>query len=146
MDDTTRKLVLKAQHNEITEYYLYRKLTETTKSDFNKKILHNVAKDELRHYNFWKKYTNTEVKPNNFKIWFYYMISKVAGLDFGIKFMEKGEELSQKNYNILSAVIPQAKKIEKEEHVHEQKISNLVQDDRVKYAGSMGLGLKDTPG
>ncbi|MDP6367919.1 MAG: ferritin family protein, partial [Nitrospinota bacterium] len=99
MADNTKKLMLKAQINEITEYHIYRKLAETSK-DSNKKVLNKIAEDELRHYNFWKAYTKKEANPKKITIWFYYIISRLLGLTFGLKLMERGEELAQKSYNL----------------------------------------------
>ena len=50
------KLILRAQKNEITEYYIYSKLANKIKEENNKKILKKIANDELKHYNIWKKY------------------------------------------------------------------------------------------
>ena len=60
-------LILKAQKNEITEYYIYNNLAKKTKNKNNKKVLQHIAKDELRHHNFWKsiskKQTSFVTKP-----------------------------------------------------------------------------------
>jgi rubrerythrin len=63
-----------SQKNEITEYHIYKKLSEMTKNSENKKVLFNISKDELEHYNTFKKYSKIEVKPFGFKIFFYLML------------------------------------------------------------------------
>jgi VIT1/CCC1 family predicted Fe2+/Mn2+ transporter len=105
--------------------------------------LRKIAEDELRHYEFWKKYTHREVKPNRFKGWLYYLISKIFGLTFGIKLMERGEEKAQASYKKISAEIPGALDIAEEEYDHEKKLLDLIDEDRLRYVGSMVLGLND---
>ncbi len=56
-----------------------------------------LSNDELKHYEFWKKCTNEDVKPDKFNIWKHFWISKIFGITFGIKLMEKGEEKAQLN-------------------------------------------------
>ena len=78
------------QRNEVTEYHIYKKLTRRVKGN-NVKILNDIAEDELRHYNFWKGYSGEEVKPNKWKVFKFYWITRLLGLTFGIKLMENGE-------------------------------------------------------
>ena len=143
LDLETRKTVLKAQGNEITEYHIYRKLASCLKEEGNKKILKEIADDELRHYNFWKKYSGRDVKPNKLKIWWYYFISRVLGLTFGVKLMEKGEEEAQVVYERISGTIPEAKKIVEDEDMHEIELINMIDEEKLEYVGSIVLGLND---
>ena len=50
----TLKRILGFQKNEITEYHIYSRLSQKIKGANNKKILQQIATDELRHYNFYK--------------------------------------------------------------------------------------------
>jgi VIT1/CCC1 family predicted Fe2+/Mn2+ transporter len=61
----------------------------------------------------------------------------------GIKLMESGEENAQKNYAGLSSTIPEALKIQHEEDVHEEQLINMLDEERLRYAGSIVLGLND---
>ncbi|MEM2784348.1 MAG: VIT1/CCC1 transporter family protein [Nitrososphaerota archaeon] len=97
----------------------------------------------MKHYNLWKEYTGKEVKPNKLKIWKYFIISKIFGITFGLKLMEKGEEKAQIKYKEISKVIPLAEEIEKDENEHEKQILNLIEEEKLKYVGSMVLGLND---
>ena len=143
LDQETRKTVLKAQGNEITEYHIYRKLASCLKEEGNKKILEKIADDELRHYNFWKRYTKRDVKPDKLKIGWYYLISRILGLTFGVKLMEKGEEQAQVVYERISSIIPEAKKIVEDEDMHEIELINMIDEEKLKYVGSIVLGLND---
>jgi len=139
----TRDRILVAQGNEITEYHIYRKICRFIDDKHNQDIMMDIADDELRHYNFWKDYTGEDVKPNRFKIWFYYLISIVFGVTFGIQLMEKGEEAAQKTYLKIAKEIPEAKRIVIDEDEHEKELIELMDEERLKYVGSMVLGLND---
>ena len=77
MNPEVKKEILKAQGNEITEYFIYKKLAQRIKKQHNKKILLKIAKEEKEHHDFWKKYTKTEVKPSKIKLWWFYFISLI---------------------------------------------------------------------
>jgi len=97
----------------------------------------------LKHYNIWKEYTKKELKPDKLKIWRYIFISKIFGITFGIKLMEGGEGNAQLAYGEISEFIPEAKNIAKDEEEHEKALINLIDEERLKYIGSMVLGLND---
>ena len=46
-------------------------------------------------------------------------------------------------YLRLAAEIPEAQQIAKEEELHEEQIVSLLDEDRLRYVGSMVLGLND---
>jgi VIT1/CCC1 family predicted Fe2+/Mn2+ transporter len=143
MDSKILSLLIKLQRNEITEHYIYNKLARIEKNAQNRSVLERIASDELNHYQVWKKFTNTEVKPSLLRIWWYYLISRILGLTFGIKLMEKNEGGAQNSYKKISQEIPEAAKIEAEENEHEQKLISLIDEERLSYVGSMVLGLND---
>ena len=143
LGEETRKKVIFFQETEITESHIYRRLAKRIKSVENAKILDQIANDELRHYNIWKEYTKEESKPRWFFVWFYYFVSVIFGFTFGIKLMEMGEEGAQKNYADISKEIPEAAKIQHEENEHEQQLIGMLDEERLRYAGSVVLGLND---
>lgn len=143
LDEDTKRTILSAQKNEITEHYIYEKLSESVKDPHNKKILEQISRDELDHYNIWKKYTTQDVPPNTLKIWLFYLICKILGITFGIKLMERGEEDAQVTYGKVSEFVPDAKAIQKEEDEHERELISLIDEERLKYVGSIVLGLND---
>lgn len=128
LDETIKKTLLTAQKNEITEHFIYKKLARSTTDPHNKKILEEIAKDERKHYNFWKKYTNRDVRPIRLKQWFYYLIARIFGLTFGIKLMEKGESAAQVAYEMITHVIPEAKSVLEDEEVHESQLIRLINE------------------
>jgi len=146
--DTTRltsdqlKDVKQFQKNEITEYHIYKKLTNRIKGN-NAKILSDIADDELRHYHFWKDYSREEIKPNRWKVFKFYWITRIFGLTFGIKLMENGEAGAQEKYNEALSYIPEAKSIIEDEDAHEDELINMIREKQLDYVGSIVLGLND---
>lgn len=139
----TLNQVIEAQRNEVTEYHLYKKLARGTKDESNRLVLNAIADDELRHYKFWMKFSGLEVEPNYMNILRYYWISRIFGLTFGLKLMEKGEEKAEQNYRMISVEIPEALKLSAEENDHEKELLKLINEERLKYTGSIVLGLND---
>jgi len=137
------KDILTAQRNEITEHHIYERLSRSAGNAQNRKVLKKISGDELRHSLFWKSYSKTDMKPDAFKMWKYYLISKILGITFGLKLMERGEGNAQKAYDKMSKAIPEVKKIEKDENGHENELLRMIDEERLKYVGSIVLGLND---
>lgn len=136
-------LMERYQSNEITEYAIYKKLAKITKSEKNSKILDEIAEDELRHYTQWKNLTGKDIAANRLKIWFYVTMAKLFGLTFTLKLMEKGEDSAQTNYSQFIAKIEDIESIANDEGKHEQMLLELLDEERLRYVGSIVLGLND---
>ena len=143
LDQSLLQKLLTYQENEITEYHIYKALAQTIASEDNKEILMEIAEDELGHYKDWKEYTQQDVKPNQIKIWFYYWISRLFGITFGIKLMERGEEDTQENYSRLKGDIEGVDSIIEDENDHEDELLKLLDEKHLRYVGSIVLGLND---
>jgi vacuolar iron transporter family protein len=143
LSDATHRKVILFQQTEITEYHIYKRLAKRIKSGENAKILDQIAEDELRHYNGWKQYSKEEVQPRWFFVWFYYLVSLIFGFTFGVKLMEMGEEAAQGNYAAVAGEISEAAKYQEEENAHEEKLIEMLDEERLQYAGSVVLGLND---
>jgi len=143
LTEEIRNKVIQFQQTEITEYHIYKRLAKRIKSSENAKILERISEDEKRHYEGWKKYSNEEVQPRWFLVWFYTTVSLLFGFTFGIKLMEQGEEAAQGNYAAVSKEIPEALKYQHEEDEHEERLINMLDEERLQYAGSVVLGLND---
>lgn len=138
-----RERLLVFQRTEITEHHIYKKLATWVKPESNRDILEQIAADELRHYNGWKRYTNRDVEPNRLQVWWYSTLARVLGFTFGVKLMEHGEEAAGVNYSALSGIIPEAETFMHEEDVHEHRLIGMLDEELLRYAGSVVLGLND---
>ncbi len=135
--------VLEAQKNEITEYFIYKKLASKVTDKNNKKTLEKLANDEKGHYNTFKNFTGQDISENKRKVFFYVLLSRVFGLTFGVKLMEKGEALAQETYEKIRTVDPKIEAIIQDEENHEQQLISLINEERLMYISSMVLGLND---
>lgn len=140
---SAENMFLGFQTNEITEHHIYAKLAEATKNESNRQVLKKISEDEKRHYEFWKKHTGKDVKPNGWQIFKYYWIAKIFGLTFGVKLMEIGEEGAQNTYANVSQTVPDVKHIIEDENAHEQALLGMLQEERLRYIGAIVLGLND---
>ncbi len=128
---------------EITEYHIYTRLADSISDEKNAEVLRKIGADERRHAEFWSKKTGVKPKPYRFKIFRFYWISRILGLVFGIKLLERGEENAQINYDKLASEVPESRHIREEEDRHEEELVNLLEEERLDYMGSVVLGLND---
>jgi VIT1/CCC1 family predicted Fe2+/Mn2+ transporter len=135
--------ILVLQQEELDGHYTYLKLATAVKDEHNAQVLQRIAEEEMKHYQVWKRYTQRETKPKKWRVQFYYWLAKVLGLTFGVKLMELGEEKAQENYKELVDLIPEARQILAEEEQHEDELLEMLDEESLKYAGSVVLGLND---
>lgn len=137
-----RKL-LDFQRNELTEHHIYARLSGAVRSAENRELLAKIAQQELEHYQFWREHTGRELRPNRLQVRAYYLISRLLGLTFGLKLMERGEEEVQAHYDELRGAVPEVERLIREEHEHEQTLIGLLDEQGLRYTGSIVLGLND---
>ncbi|OGF19726.1 rubrerythrin family protein [Candidatus Falkowbacteria bacterium RIFCSPLOWO2_12_FULL_45_10] len=137
-----KNLLLRFQKNEITEYYVYSRLSRLARGD-NQEIIRKIADDEKRHYQMLYGHTQTAVKPSRWLMFKYTMLSRVFGLTFAIKLMEKGEEMAQATYERVKDSAPPIKVLLADEHRHEKDLVGMIEEERLNYMGSVVLGLND---
>ena len=141
VSDEVLRHALQSQREEITEHFIYRKLAAHMAGE-HRAVLERISNDELSHYNFWKKISGQDVKPNRLRIWWFTFLASFLGLVFTLRVMESGEQGAQNNYWAFRKIKGVAKII-RDEKVHEQRIISLLKDERLEYAGSVVLGLND---
>jgi len=142
LNNNTKNLLLHFQCNEITEYYVYNRLSRLARGE-NKKIIQKIADDEKRHYQMLYDQTKIEVKPSRWLIFKYIMLSRIFGLTFAIKLMEKGEEIAQATYERVKDSAPPIKVLLADEHRHEKDLVDMIEEEKLNYMGSVVLGLND---
>ena len=143
LNKETINKIHEAQNNEITEYYIYKKLSKKTKDQHNSEILRTIAEDEKKHHDLFAGYTGKKGSARKFKVFFFYWVSRLFGITFGIKLMENGEEKAQINYSDFKEDIPEIDKIIEDEDRHEKELIEMIKEERLEYAGSVVLGLND---
>ncbi|NLW88896.1 MAG: rubrerythrin family protein [Clostridiaceae bacterium] len=141
--DTTDLSLLREQKNEITSHRIYAKLASKTRDGKNADVLRRMSEDELRHYNELKEITGREVKPSRFSIVFFYLISRLFGLTFGLKLLEKEEDDAVETYGAMVDQYPQLKEFVEDEQTHELLLIDMIGEEKLNYMGSVVLGLND---
>lgn len=131
------------QTNEITEYHIYTKIAATALEQKNRDVLLRIAAEELGHYRIWRGYTGKDTGPDRLRVWSYYLAARVLGMTFAIRLMEGVEKRAQETDPSISAVVPELSRMLKDEESHEQELIALLDEERLKYTGSVVLGLND---
>lgn len=136
-------IIKKMQQNEVTESAVYREIAMFAKGDENKKTLRRLAAEEKSHAEIWQKYTGIEMKPNRGKVFKYKWIARIFGFTFAIKLMERGEQSAQTEYERLQNEVPESVEIRRQEEEHEEALIAMLDEESLKYVGSMVLGMND---
>ena len=136
------KKFIRFQRNEYTESILYDRLASIEKNTSNSKVLRMISAEEKAHYYTLKKYTNTEVKPNRWRIAKYYWLARILGITFAIKLMESSENSAHQEYARYTEC-EDLQRLSREEEIHEEKLIGLINEERLEYMGSVVLGLND---
>lgn len=138
-----KKLMIEFQKDEITSSYIYTYFAKRVKNKKEQKTLYQIAQDENAHAQIWQQYTNIEIKPNMFKVWFYRILIYLLGYTFVIKLLEAHEYEGIEAVKQLETEIPEVKKIIADEKKHEKKLIAMLDEERLNYVGAMVLGLND---
>jgi len=138
-----KELILKIQKSELTDHVVYKQLAGFVKVPEHHRTLEKISGDEIRHYQAFKDLTKEEVSPDKFRIFLFVVISRLLGLNFGLKLMESAEEIAQDTYEKLKGISTEIESIIHDEEEHEKEIIGLIDEEHLKYVSSMVLGLND---
>jgi VIT1/CCC1 family predicted Fe2+/Mn2+ transporter len=134
---------LALQKAELTEHLIYTRIAAVTKDVHNRKVLERIAGEELHHYGIWKQYTKTDVGPSFLLVWLYTLAARILGITFTLKILERVEHRAQGMDRMMPEGIPEVAGILENEERHEQELIALIDEERLKYVGSVVLGLND---
>ena len=140
---TALSIIKKMQQSKLTESVIYEEIAKFAKGAENKDVLLRLAREEKAHYEIWKRYTGIEMKPEKGKILRYKLLARILGFTFAIKLMERGEQNSQSEYDLLSGEVEESVLIKQQEEEHENALMSMLDEERLQYVGSMVLGLND---
>jgi VIT1/CCC1 family predicted Fe2+/Mn2+ transporter len=143
MDENTMNMLLKDQQDEITAYEIYSHLAASVKGENNKRIVMQVADDELSHYKRIRQITGKDLKPERFKSFLSNWIIRIFGLTFGIKLLERSESKAIKSYKDMDQNLEFMDEIIKDEERHESELIEMIDEEKLNYMGSVVLGLND---
>jgi len=143
MSNETMRRVVASQRDEITEHHIYRRIAARQPLDANRRLLDRIAADELRHYEQLRSLSGRDVSPCRARVWAFDWISRILGLTFATKLLERGEAEAQEVYRALAKDADAAQDIVREEVEHEAALLNLLDEERLRYISSIVLGLND---
>ena len=143
MDESLKQRLVAIQEDEITEHHVYKSLARREKDSHNRQTLERIAEEERRHYEFWAERTGERPPPRTLTVWKYRFFACLFGLTFAIKLMERGEQGAQENYGEIIQAIPEAAGVLKDETEHERELVAMIDEERLRYVGSVVLGLSD---
>jgi len=143
MDARTRKAALAAQRNEVTEQLVYERLASRCKDEKNASVLRSIAQAEAAHAEFWKGVTGEEARPDRARAARVIAQARAFGLTFALKLMERGEARAAKGYGLLAEEVPGLERIAADEDEHERQLLGMLDEERLRYVGSIVLGLND---
>ena len=91
LDAATLKQVLRFQYLELTEALIYERLARRERNPANRKVLQQIASDEVRHYEFWKEYSGQEVAPSRLRVEWFSLLARLFGITFCVNLLERDE-------------------------------------------------------
>ena len=123
---------------EATEAEVYRRLAEMQEDPVNRSILKGIALEEERHEAVIAKMTGEEVKADRAKVARQIVLARLFGFTFSVKMMEATEQDAAAEYRKLGL-----HDIAEEEEAHEQNMIRMLDEERLRYSGSVVLGMSD---
>ncbi|MEM0490296.1 MAG: ferritin family protein [Ignisphaera sp.] len=141
-------ILYKVCRDEYEAYTLYRALTKSRWGKKYRSILEKAAEDELHHYRFWTSVVGKcTTNFTRIKVLLYTIVLYLFGLTVTLKFIESRETDASRIYRELSESRPDLKdslsKIIGDEERHEAEFASSIDEGRVRYLGSITLGISD---
>ncbi len=135
--------------NEYREYIIYTELSKVETDVRFRKILQELAQQELEHLEFWREQTSKKsYSVNPLEIFFLKLVRRFLGLTFTVKFLERTEVDAITHYEAYRRTIdpkylPRLEEIIQDEKRHEDFMIKQIREERVEFTGSIVLGLND---
>lgn len=138
-----KKVVLRFQRDEVTNAEIYSKLASRLPDTKNAEIMRQIAVAEVGHAKHWEGISGKTLKPSRLRVSLFLFIARLLGITFAVKKLEKGEADGQTAYKAVLSQFPEVQAIIDEENSHEDALMAMIDEERLRYAGSIVLGLND---
>ena len=138
MEEGRRAHLLKLQRMEATEAEVYRRLARMQKDPVNRSILEGISLEEERHEAVIENMTGEKVRADMGKVRRQIMLARLFGFTFSVKMMEATEKDVAAEYRELGL-----DDIAEEEEAHEENMIGMLDEERLRYSGSVVLGMSD---
>lgn len=146
---TLREIAGQECADELTDFIIYKRLSETETDVKLVKTFSHLAEMEHGHYEFWGKYCDREAsRPHMRKYYAFMLLRRIFGASFAIKYLEGSETRAIKKYESMRKLIPEgdARAFEsmiEDEVKHEHLFAKHIAGSYVKYVSFVVLGLAD---
>ena len=137
------KRVLKAQRYTVVAKEVFRRLSETTQGEQNKKIFARMANEETEHLAYLQSITGKDVGSQASQIKRFFVEVKVFGFTFSCRRLHFHKQFSNKVYAELALLDPTAEAIYQRSLKHEEELLGFIDEERLHYVGAIVLGLND---
>jgi vacuolar iron transporter family protein len=152
--EQVRRIARAQAREELFDVELYSALAKRSKADDeNRRILERLLEHERRHAGFWLHLAGvpaSKARPSRLKLASLLFASRLLGLAFTIRWLERGEQRAIARYSKLleeRALPPEHEEklraIISDEQGHEHELEQRVADERMLYLGAAVLGLND---
>lgn len=131
------------QKDEVNSAAIYNRIAKIIPDRANADVLIQIAAEEQKHAARWEAVTGKSIAPSFLFVSFFVFLARFIGLTFAIKLLEKSESEAQGGYTTVLEEFPDVQQIIDEEHRHEQELMAMIDEERLRYAGSVVLGLND---
>lgn len=138
-----RATFLTFQQDEVDSNVIYTTIADMLGDDPNAQIIRSIAAEEAKHADRWEALTGKKLKPSRLKVLLFTLTAKILGITFAIKRLELGESEGQEGYKAVLSDFPEIQAVIDEESAHEDALIAMIDEERLKYAGSVVLGLND---
>jgi VIT1/CCC1 family predicted Fe2+/Mn2+ transporter len=153
MPDQLQQVAREQAREELFAYKLYSALAGRFPDGESRRMLTELADQELSHVRFWVDvggFSQDSLRPSRLKYSLLVAASVLLGPAFTIRWLERGEDRAIAAYkNLLDDGALTAdqrssvRKMLQEEEEHEQLLEQGIQDERRVYLGAAVLGLND---
>jgi len=138
VDEEKRSRLLSLQRMEATEAEVYRRLAKMQNDPVNRSILKGISLEEERHEAVIEGMTGEKVSADMRKVRRQIMLARLFGFTFSVKMMEATEQDAAAEYRELGL-----DDIADEEEAHEENMIGMLDEERLRYSGSVVLGMSD---
>jgi len=135
---------------ELLGHKLYLALAARERNERNRRLLEELARDELKHYEFWSRLSGPVQLGlrDRLKLRLLLALSRVAGKTFTIKLLERGEASTVGEYKRAAAELEgelaaELARVIGDEERHESELASSLDELAVRQLGSIALGVSD---
>lgn len=135
--------------DEYEAHHIYRALARTPILGKRfREAFEKAAEDELKHYIFWSSIVgDCRSRLSAAKVLLYRVLLLLFGVTITLKFVESMEIEASKIYREITAIKPELKddvaRIVEDERRHEREFLSSINEGRIRYLGSIALGISD---